>query len=317
MNAVSHLRREAAGARIVRTWLNLYTAGTAKEARDRRRGQVESDLWEEQAHAAASTTEKGVSLAVLGRMARGMPADIFWRLKLGGPPMEFNIRFEKLIGLSLLALAIFIPIVVSIGGYDPARDGWAGELTRLGEGRKWETSMAIVFQVLSGVGLVVAGAAIAAALRDRATVSGAIIGALLGASGLLVLATSALYTAVAELARDYVATGDTSTLTASRMLMLAVDALTGFAVICAGLAIGGLGVTLARQRIIRAWQGWFATVSVVSLVTAGVTGAFDGPAWGFLIAGVMTLLLWLLIVGLTMTFRKARTGPGGGAPAPA
>jgi len=65
---------------IVRAWTWLYTAGLDPDARDDRRAQIESDLWDQKDEA----TEQGaaplaMSVHVLARLALGIPDDLLWR----------------------------------------------------------------------------------------------------------------------------------------------------------------------------------------------------------------------------------------------
>lgn len=61
--------------RVVRGWVRLYTAGLPDGVGDRRRLELESDIWE-QLH---DDRGRHVTRAVVGRWLRGIPADISWR----------------------------------------------------------------------------------------------------------------------------------------------------------------------------------------------------------------------------------------------
>ncbi len=62
--------------RVCRTWTLLYTRGLPVEIRERRRQEIESDLWE-QLHDSNEPTRRGV----LGRTLRGIHADVWWRYR--------------------------------------------------------------------------------------------------------------------------------------------------------------------------------------------------------------------------------------------
>jgi len=65
---------------LVLGWVWLYTLGSEETARQNRRAEIESDLWEHRAHAAGEGEGSAViSLAILGRWAAGIPADVSWR----------------------------------------------------------------------------------------------------------------------------------------------------------------------------------------------------------------------------------------------
>ena len=67
-------------ATVVRGWVALYTRGLARELRDGRRAEIESDLW---AHAedayVVGHPPSSLDLEMLTRLAFGMPADVAWR----------------------------------------------------------------------------------------------------------------------------------------------------------------------------------------------------------------------------------------------
>jgi hypothetical protein len=67
---------------LVRGWTTSYTSGMEPESRERRRAEIESDLWEfhEDARRRGYSPE-GVAIHVLGRLLIGMPQDVLWRLE--------------------------------------------------------------------------------------------------------------------------------------------------------------------------------------------------------------------------------------------
>jgi hypothetical protein len=68
--------KPALGVRLARRWVNLYTRSLPRDVAERRRAEIESDLWE-QVHDEGSIDR--VADAVLGRCLRGIPADVWWR----------------------------------------------------------------------------------------------------------------------------------------------------------------------------------------------------------------------------------------------
>jgi hypothetical protein len=68
---------------IVRTWTQVYTWRMPPTLREERRAEIESDLWEFEHDATAST---GISPAihVLLRMVSGIPDDLQWRVEQAG-----------------------------------------------------------------------------------------------------------------------------------------------------------------------------------------------------------------------------------------
>ena len=67
---------------LVRAWTRLYTSGVDPEDRDRRRAEIESDLWEfhEDARRRGCSPE-GIAIQILGRLLFGIPHDVLWRLE--------------------------------------------------------------------------------------------------------------------------------------------------------------------------------------------------------------------------------------------
>jgi hypothetical protein len=125
-------------ARLTRAWVSAYTRGVPAESRERRRGEIDSDLWEqshddrEQGRASAQT-----SLEITVRLMLGMPADLSWRLEHASPKRSATRLYQGsramlqtasryvmpvLIGLlaaGSLAMAFAIPIDGDIGGLAP------------------------------------------------------------------------------------------------------------------------------------------------------------------------------------------------------
>ncbi len=64
---------QAFGVRLTRSWVARYTGGLSAEVGDRRRSEIESDLYEQ--------TQEGTR-GVLGRCLRGIPADVWWRVRM-------------------------------------------------------------------------------------------------------------------------------------------------------------------------------------------------------------------------------------------
>jgi hypothetical protein len=67
---------------IARSWTCLYTCWMDRALRDRRRAEIESDLWEYEADAYAWGERRVVLAAgILGRVIAGVPDDVLWRLE--------------------------------------------------------------------------------------------------------------------------------------------------------------------------------------------------------------------------------------------
>lgn len=65
---------------LARGWCKGYTRGLPPDERTARRAEIESDLWEHQAHGRATgVAAADVGFDILVRCATGVPADIAWR----------------------------------------------------------------------------------------------------------------------------------------------------------------------------------------------------------------------------------------------
>lgn len=66
--------------RLARWWVFAYTSGLPPDARDRRRDEIASDLWEHQQEAGAKGEPP--SSGVVARVVAGIPADLSWRIDM-------------------------------------------------------------------------------------------------------------------------------------------------------------------------------------------------------------------------------------------
>ena len=98
---------------VVRAWTRVYTSGTESMTAERRRAEIESDLWELQDDPGAA---RGLSPAVqvLARLIAGVGDDVWWRLE--------HVTFENnLVLRRALALTAVVTVVLSILWVSPAR----------------------------------------------------------------------------------------------------------------------------------------------------------------------------------------------------
>jgi hypothetical protein len=91
-------------ARLVAWWARLYTRGLPEAAARRRVDELDADVHDQIEHErAAGTGDRRIALAVLSRMARGLPADALWRRRVRTRPgglMKF------VLALLILALGL-------------------------------------------------------------------------------------------------------------------------------------------------------------------------------------------------------------------
>jgi len=110
-----------------RLWVRAYTRRLPSEAAERRRQEIESDLYEHFDEAAqAGVTGRRLGAEILGRVLVGVPADLSWRratrqpqlrLVFGGTAMSLspstaNRALNALGGLVILWVLVWTPIVM-------------------------------------------------------------------------------------------------------------------------------------------------------------------------------------------------------------
>jgi len=217
--------------------------------------------------------------------------------------MSIKIPFERSVGLLLLLLFILIPVSTAISGYDTSRDGWADELTRLGELSDAEITVNLLFQAVSAVGLMVVAVMFYLSLASRARYLAALAAALMLGAGITTLAASASYRVVADLADVHLSGGaGDGVLTTSRAFALAMDAFVSFTALTLSISVYLLAIAAHRERLVPRWMIGLAVVSMVLLALAfGVDLASDSEvSWALLMGGLLCLLAWLLISGFTL-----------------
>ncbi len=86
---------------VIRVWTHLYTFALPSEIRDRRRAEIESDVWE-------SRHDPDVPHHTLViRLLTGVPADLLWRLELTLSRQHARAALGALAGAGVLALALW------------------------------------------------------------------------------------------------------------------------------------------------------------------------------------------------------------------
>jgi hypothetical protein len=150
--------RQAAGSwageialAAARTWVRFYTAGAPPEARDERRSELASDIWE-QTQSPHQDPRDGDGLHVLLRALLGAPSDVAWRLEHATLPGAVLALGAAIVGRAasgwgwtvrrglpgvtwLLAggyvlVGLLVLIVMAAGGGEkpPSEQAWGGAL---------------------------------------------------------------------------------------------------------------------------------------------------------------------------------------------
>jgi hypothetical protein len=230
--------------------------------------------------------------------------------------MNIKIPFGRATGLLLLLLFVLILVSTAISGYDTSREGWADELTRLGEMSDTQITMNLLSQTLSAVGLMVLAVMFYLLLASRARNLAAPAAAFMFCAGITTLAASATYRVVADLADVHVSAGaGDGLLTTSRAFALAMDAFVSFTALALSMSVYMLAIVGHRERLVPRWMIALAVLSMVLLGLAfGIDLASDSDvSWAFLMGGLLCLLAWVLIAGFTLLLGSR--GSGSSSPA--
>lgn len=118
-------------AGIVRAWVGCYTIGLRADIAIARKEMIEADLWDELREAEQLGVARSVGRQRMGRLFRGMPADLTWRLerRRGNSPRRDQMRISKvelilLLGVVALYGSLMIPGLMAIVDPDPLK--WVG-----------------------------------------------------------------------------------------------------------------------------------------------------------------------------------------------
>lgn len=126
----------SAASWVCRRWVSLYTRSLPATERQRRRDEIESDLFEhahEARHAGVSATR--LNAEILARVLVGVPADLSWRratrqphprLALGDNPMPLTTSTSHRLLYGLCSLSILYGLFVSAVG---VFSDWTDSLT--------------------------------------------------------------------------------------------------------------------------------------------------------------------------------------------
>jgi hypothetical protein len=281
-------------------------------------------VWEHHADVTSAGESKlGFAVATIGRTLRGVPADILWRVNVEGPQLDIRIPFERIMGALLLGLVVMLPISGAISGYDTGREAFPDELRRLAGNSELSDNVNMVARAVTGVGLLAGAAALYATLRERGQVLSAMIGLGIAAAGVLTLVAGALQLVFVEMAEEYVAsTGarQEQLEVTGRAVALAVENVTFGSMITLALSVWVLAAFTARESLVPRWlvgiPALGAGLIAVSLVLA-LGARLDDARWMFLMSGLTSSLLWLLIAGVWLIFAPSTKQAPSVAPAAA
>ena len=303
------MRTTVIAAGLTRSWIRCYTLGLARQAREFRQDEMASDLWEHERDTPPGFAARAVfGLAVLSRLARGMPADLFWRFQLEGPKVEINIPFERIAGGLLLALVVMIMITGTISGYDTNPNGFDGELRRLAELSSVADNVNAAARLIAGLALIGAAAGFYVALRERGAMLATIAAFGLVASGVLTLVAAALQLVFVDLAEEYVASSGAhqeQVLVTARTVALVVEGTVGGAMMALLVSAYSLAALTARERLVPRWLIGLPALSIAIFVAGGIVRAAGvQDSWIVIMSGAGSMLLWLIVAGAWLLFTR-------------
>jgi hypothetical protein len=106
----------AASSAIVRAWTRLYTWRLPSLARDTRRAEIDSDLWEF-AHDQGTGRSIASAFHVLARLVAGIPDDVSWRasqaaLRRGPMRAAISVGSAVIVATAVWLYAVTAPVAL-------------------------------------------------------------------------------------------------------------------------------------------------------------------------------------------------------------
>lgn len=309
--AMSFAARFAAS--LTRAWAAAYTFGLAAHVRASRRREIDSDVWEHQHDAEGASSSPGIALQLIGRMLRGVPADLLWRINVEGPQMDIRIPVERIMGAALVVMVALVMVTGAISGIDTDRQGLPNELAHFAEKSAAENNFDTVFRVGTGLSWIVVAAVIFSVLRQRAPMLGtlAAFGLLVGAG--LELAATALQVVLVDMSGDYMAMSpadQANLLPSAHTVALLVQTTTTMALGALLASIYVLAIAALRENLVPRWLFGIPVLSLAALasgLTIAAAGGGDTWVWIVTMSGLMLGVIWLLIAGLWLVFNPGET----------
>jgi hypothetical protein len=295
--------------RVVSWWTATYTAGLASSVRNARRAEIASDVWEHREDmVAGGETMLRSAIGIVSRMVRGVPADLLWRVNVEGPKMDIRIPFERITGALLLAMVVLIMITGAISGYDTSAEGFDSELRRLADLGPAADNGNAFFRIATGIALIGAAAGFYVSLRERSPLLATIAAFGLMAAAVLELVASGLQMVFVQLANEYVDASSAdkpALLVNARTVAITVEHTTGAAFFTLVLSTYVLAVLAGREALVPRWLIGIPIISAALVTTAliaGASGVVGDSTWIWLMSGMFSGILWLLIAGLWLLF---------------
>lgn len=114
---------------VIRAWVALYTRGLPEPLAQARRAVINGDLWDEAEAARWLDETSGLPRQRWSRWARGLPADISWRIahsRIPNRPRRSDMRISK-VQLAAIGGVVILYAVMIVGLMaSPSFREWAG-----------------------------------------------------------------------------------------------------------------------------------------------------------------------------------------------
>ena len=102
-------------ARLTRVWVGAYTRGIPTELGERRRAEIDSDLWEQSRHDLSHGRPSAqTSLEITVRLLLGIPADLSWRLEHARPKRSAARLYEGTRTMLQTASKHAMPVLIAL-----------------------------------------------------------------------------------------------------------------------------------------------------------------------------------------------------------
>lgn len=251
----------------VLAWVRLSTSGVPPAAREARRAEILSDVWEH-GHAARLMAEapNATARAIASRCVRGIPADVVWRRRIAGRSLMTAEGWSaRGAGVFLITIAAVFVTALTAGriGIGAEVEHFRDDFPRLAYNLH-RAGITIYLTALLGVVSIIAASLLYTALRTYSASLATASAFLLLAAGSLWLVEAAAGRALYDLAAEWRATagqtGD-AVWTVARAVALIYELLafiTAFVMLSSLLAFG---VLCLRSAVLPRWLGGRATAA--------------------------------------------------------
>ncbi len=308
-----------------RAWTQVYSAGARTSARDARRDQIASDLWEHEADATAIGQAPATFAGELaGRVVRGIPADIAWRLNTGGIEMRSTFVIERGSGLVMLLIILLIAGTLSRPGISGEEAYFAWNFPSFARNLD-SFYRATLFQFAVGAVTFIAAGLLYLTFRPYSRAGAALGGVALALAGVLFIAGAVAGLQLHSIAGEW---RDAGHVPGDAKWLEARDAaglVSGFGSLALGimaLRFLSFGAVIARRAALPRALGFPAIIGALLVVAAfgfgaigfGVAAPVGEAGWLVFMLGLLAVATSFVLTAGWLTVRGTRDrGPSGSA----